>query len=424
MKNVQQKTRILIPVVLALAMLFAFIFIIHLGMEKETHDDVATHLKSVNKLFERQIKTETELMSAEIQIIAGNKLIQDAWLAKDREVLLKRVSPILKMLDSQHKITHFYFHDLNQRNFLRVHKPDMHGDIIDRMTLKQAAKTNQFFSGVELGPLGTSTLRVVFPWVIENQLSGYIEMGEDTDVIIKKIREILGFELYLTIYKNFLNRQEWEKGMQMLGRKNKWDQLKSSVIVSQTIEEVPSAFKDLLTKGEHKYREVEEDLELNIRGRLYRVGFIPLYAVGNKEIGDIVVLNDVTKSVTRYHNIFLMIGAVCVVLALTLILIFTKGPTIYEVKDKKNVLLTPVRYSIIMALTLFFAEALLMSLFMVLPPFSPLTKIFIDSFFLVLLVSPAVYFLLFSPLMFNMAERLRSEHEKHKQKQEEAATKE
>jgi hypothetical protein len=260
--------------------------------------------------------------------------------------------------------------------------------------------------------------------VIENQLSGFIEVGEDCDVIIKKIREILGFDLYLTIYKKFLDRQEWEKGMQMLGRKNKWDQLKSSVIVSQTIEEVPSEFEDLLTKGEHKYREAEEDVELNIKGRLYRVGFIPLYAVGNREIGDIVVLNDVTKSVTRYHNIFLMIGAVCVVLALALILILSKGPTIYEVKEKKNVLLTPVRYSIIMALTLFFAEALLMSLFMVLPPFSPLSKIFIDSFFLVLLVSPAVYFLLFSPLMFNMAERLRAEQGKKKRNLEEAATKE
>jgi len=260
--------------------------------------------------------------------------------------------------------------------------------------------------------------------VINNQLSGYIEMGEDTDVIIQKIRDFLGFELYLTIYKKFLDRQEWEKGMQMLGRENKWDQLKSSVIVSQTIEEVPFEFVDLLTKGEHQYREVEKDIELNIKGRLYRVGFIPLYAVGNREIGDIVVLNDVTKSVTRYHNIFLMIGAVCVVLALTLILILTKGPSIYQVKDKRNVLLTPVRYSVIMALTLFFAEALLMSLFMVLPPFSPLTKIFIDSFFLVLLVSPAVYFLLFSPLMFNMAERLRSEQGKHKRNQEGAATRE
>jgi hypothetical protein len=138
MKNIQQKTRVLIPIVLALAMLCAFIFIIQLGMEKEIHDDVATHLVSVSNLFEKQIKTETELMSAEVQVIAEKKIIQDAWLAKDREALLKRVSPILKKLDSQHKITHFYFHDLNRRNFLRVHKPDMHGDIIDRMTLKQA----------------------------------------------------------------------------------------------------------------------------------------------------------------------------------------------------------------------------------------------------------------------------------------------
>ena len=64
---------------------------------------------------------------------------------------------------SNTNITHFYFHDAHRINLLRVHQPERFGDLISRHTALKAEKSAAMFSGIELGPLGTFTLRSVLP---------------------------------------------------------------------------------------------------------------------------------------------------------------------------------------------------------------------------------------------------------------------
>ena len=85
-------------------------------------------------------------------------------MAGDRPGLLKENLEFYQILHDQNQITHFYFTGLDRVNFLRVHELDRYGDSIDRHTILQAEETGEITSGVELGPLGTLTLRVVLPW--------------------------------------------------------------------------------------------------------------------------------------------------------------------------------------------------------------------------------------------------------------------
>ena len=75
----------------------------------------------------------------------------------------------------KYRVTHFYFHGLGRACFLRVHNPAKYGDYITRFTMDAAEKKQEIVHGIELGPFGTFTLRVVHPWRISGELAGYIE---------------------------------------------------------------------------------------------------------------------------------------------------------------------------------------------------------------------------------------------------------
>jgi PAS domain S-box-containing protein len=325
MKKLSLKKNLLTPLSLALGILLvAFIFNVYRSSLNEISLDVGRELDSVDKLFNKQIYTESELIGAFIEMLKDDPQIQNAWLAKNRSKLLELCAPILKDIRSKLRITHFYFHDTNRVNFLRVYNPTRYGDIISRTSLLNAEKSGRRSFGVELGKLGTVTIRVVHPWLINNQLTGYIEMGVEIDEIVEKLHDILGVELYVAVYKEYLTRDNWEKGMAILGRKGNWDQFPSSVIIDHTKEEIPKEFSDYLVKGKHEYMEMDADLQLQIESKYYRVGVIPVYDIASREIGDIVMLYDVTSKLATLKETVLITGFLCLVIGIGLFILFSK----------------------------------------------------------------------------------------------------
>ncbi|MCI5159215.1 MAG: hypothetical protein D3906_12450, partial [Candidatus Electrothrix sp. AUS1_2] len=110
---------------------------------KQTVDDVYT-----NRLSEAENNLRTLLL-----VLQENPVLQQQFLAGDRELLLETSRNLERKLSREYHITHFYYHLPNRVNFLRVHQPQRYGDRIDRLTIRQAAKTGDVASGLELGPL-------------------------------------------------------------------------------------------------------------------------------------------------------------------------------------------------------------------------------------------------------------------------------
>lgn len=79
---------------------------------------------------------------------------------------------------------------------------------------------------------------------------------------------------------------------------------------------------------------------------------------------------------------------------------------------------SPALIFFVIALTVFASEALVMLLFNVLPPLSPLGAAFADALLLVLLISPALYFFLFRPMVAHIRERVKIEETLHKNEEE------
>lgn len=438
MKNTNLKTRILIPLTLVLCVLLSvFIFNVYQTYYNEIKSDIEKQLGSVSELYEKQLTSDEEVMNMAIALLSQNHHIQAAWLAKDRVALLKETSTILEDMRNNYQITHFYFHDLEMINFLRVHKPEKYGDKSEHIALLKAKNFNKSFAGVEIGRFGTFTLRVVHPWRINGQLVGYIEIGKEIDQIIRKLHNILGIELYVSIYKNFLDQKEWNDGLRMVDRKSSWDQLPSSVIVSQTLKEIPKALGDFLTQGHHDYMKMSSDLELSIKDRNYRIGAIPLFDAGEREVGDIVVLYDVTDQLISVRYSIIIISAICIVASLILFTMFfvilgrvekqmnISCPGIVESINKDittakvgeegieqeltKEYLSPVRVLAITTISIFIAELIVMFVLSVVPPIPSHIEIFFDSFMLLGLVSPGLYYFIFRPLIIQINERIRAE---------------
>lgn len=324
MHNTSPQLRILIPVSMALMILLcAFVYNDYTTRQEEFSTSIEHDLEEVQKLFDRQIDSEIELLNTIIDSLRSNPNLQKAWLAQDRSLLLENTAPLLKDLNTKHRITHFYFHTVDSTNFLRVYDPKRYGDKIERYTLAEAAKTGKNKAGIELGQLGTLTLRVVHPWKIDGKILGYIEMGEEIDHITEKLHSILSVEMYVSIYKEFLDQKSWEAGMQRLNRPNNWDILPSVVIVGQSLSTVPQAFQDFLTKGQHPYMEMAKGLNVLIGNTTYRLGVVPLFDAEEREVGDIIILFDVTDQLAFFKKNIILTGAIWAIVGLFLFILLS-----------------------------------------------------------------------------------------------------
>ncbi|MBN1787382.1 MAG: hypothetical protein JW806_03205 [Sedimentisphaerales bacterium] len=303
---------VLLPIVLTILILLSssVIGVSWLQWRSNT-DKLQIEIEGARLLYNRYVNTHTQEMDGLFDFIKEDEGLKSAWLKKNRAKLLELSKPILNGIYSKGKVTHLYFHDLDKNCFLRVHNPARHGDTVTRPTVNQAEKWQRPVWGTEFDPYGTLTVRVVHPWVINGELSGYIEIGEDIGYILPVLKEVLDVELLITVDKECLQRANWEQGMRMIGRENaNWDLLSDKVIAGATLE-------DISEKSLYKARKVLERnndslFSTAITDRSYKGGFIPLVNAAHIHIGDIVVLKDMTPIRSAMEVFIMMLTSIAV----------------------------------------------------------------------------------------------------------------
>ena len=317
-ENERIRSRILVPLGLALLVLLgSSVFSTYRLQRRRIDNEVREDLEQLRHLFELEVNKGGQLLNGLTDFIKEDHNLQKAWLAKDRETLLDYSRPILEKLRSKHRVTHFYFLGLDRVCFLRVHKPSRRGDYIERFTLAGAQRDGKPVYGIELGPLGTFTLRAVHPWWIDGKLVGFIELGIDVEGLALNLKETLGGELLVVIEKPYLQRGDWEEGMKMLGRQSHWEQFADFVVVEATTGTVPPALTETMKQhheGEHK----KFLFGVSLAKRQYRSGFVPLFDAGSREVGEIIYMDDVTEAEASLRTVVIATAVIYVVISTAL----------------------------------------------------------------------------------------------------------
>lgn len=263
------------------------------------------------------LDTKSEVMEATLRFIAQDARLLTALQARDRDALLALSNPIYERLHQQHNITHFYFHDAHRINLLRVHKPDKYGDTINRSTLLGAEKSA--FSGIELGPLGTFTLRSVLPIHADGKLIGYIELGQEIDDLLRQTHIMFHVDLFMLVGKQYLVQHEWEAGMKMLGRPYNWNAMANAVLVSQSMPDMPMPMLEQISASPS---ETGVGPHVELQGRSYWAGIIPLADAGGNDVATLVTLHDMTHLNGHTKQDFLLFTGIFAATGLGVVFLF------------------------------------------------------------------------------------------------------
>ncbi|MDF1685023.1 MAG: cache domain-containing protein [Legionellaceae bacterium] len=174
------------PLVLSLLALICF-FITSLYYYQ--HHKIDRLLEQTKESSERfyldSIDNNSTALLGMISVLQQDLTLQNNVLTHNRQALITHTKPIFEGIKENFNVTHLYFIEPSGKVFLREHAVTRFGDKIKRITFLKAQQDKTNSTGIEIGPLGTLTLRVVAPWFDKNQnLIGYIELGMEINVLV------------------------------------------------------------------------------------------------------------------------------------------------------------------------------------------------------------------------------------------------
>jgi hypothetical protein len=202
------------------------------GVATAAEPPQAAGLRRSAASFAQLERAHVERLSKTLDGLVTDGALVEAFRARDREKLLAVARPTFDRLESEHAITHWYFHDPEPARtcFLRVHAPALHGDVIERETLTQAIATHALGAGKELGKTAFA-LRVVKPVNAGGKLVGYMELAESIDHFLTRMKLEIGDDFGLLADKRSVDRAELKR----VSGEDRWEEQPDVVLIDSTM---------------------------------------------------------------------------------------------------------------------------------------------------------------------------------------------
>jgi two-component system cell cycle sensor histidine kinase/response regulator CckA len=285
--------RILVPLTVAIALVIVgFTIQISIQHNNQLKKSIQWILKDTTDELSRALAEQSGALAAVEAVLIQETGLQGLLKSQDRQRLLDAYAPVFTKLKKDYSITHFYFMDTHRICLLRVHKPEKFGDRFDRYTALEAERTGKIASGIEIGPLGTLTLRVVQPVFDGEILIGYLELGKEIEDILAGINQHKGIEMAVVLKKRNLNRESWEAGMEMLDREADWEEFPEHALIYSTLFSFPKEVGAFIDVQKHQHGETSPEIRFNDATWRFIAG--PLQDAFGIEIGDLIVMRDVS----------------------------------------------------------------------------------------------------------------------------------
>lgn len=226
--NVRKRTRTARALPLAAALLAA-------GAGAPALAAQGPHAESVHRgaaAFALLERAEIQKLSQALDALSSDPAILKLFQARKREALLALTAPKFARLKARQGITHWYFLDPEPARtvFLRVHTPELYGDVVNRDTFSQAIANHRMGYGKELGKTAFA-LRVVKPIRVDGRIVGYMELGEEIDDFLARMKKRTGDDFGLLVDKDRVDRKDLARVL----KEDRWDERPDVVLVNSTI---------------------------------------------------------------------------------------------------------------------------------------------------------------------------------------------
>ncbi len=237
-------------------------------------------------------RADVEKLDATLRALSAHPGFAEAFAARDRNRLFVLAAPVFAALRADHDINQFYFiePEPSRTCFLRVHRPEQFGDVVDRATLAKAIETKGLGAGKELGK-NAFALRAVRPWFGQDgRLLGYLELSEEIDHFLERMKTQTGDDYGLLVEKTFLDEHAWAATRQ--DKRNNWDDRARTVVVDTTApdETIIDFDRDLASIPERGLL-LDEDVR---EGRTFARGIVPVRDAAGRRVGGLFVLHDIS----------------------------------------------------------------------------------------------------------------------------------
>ena len=249
-------------------------------------DAIVDRLDLAERLFEARLTSDVEKMAIALGGIAQLPEVAGFLESGQRDALFETMWPRFEHLRDRHGITHLYFTRPDGTVLLRAHQPDRFDDRIDRQSQREAERSGRTSSGIEIGMLGTMTLRIVTPWHGDEGLRGYLEAGAEVATLVDSISPPAGVTYAVFAAKDALSRVSDAAVGDIAG----WDRYRSSYeITAGGSIELPAEVVDAHPEGRSRAGALEI-VETGSGERALR--WIPLLDPKGREVGCLVVALD------------------------------------------------------------------------------------------------------------------------------------
>lgn len=308
--------RLLIPLLIVLLiMITGFVLAVQYSQKQSLDRSSQQILEGASRELQRGLNEQADALKALEDVLLRDDNLKYMLKDQDREKLLEYYGKTFTQLQALYGVTHFYFQTPDRVNLLRLHKPEKSGDLITRFTTVEAERTGKPVSGIELGKLGTFTLRVVTPVYYRGTMIGYLELGKEIEDLLADISNEYDIDLTAVIRKNALDRKNWESGMAMLGRNTDWDRFADDVIIYSSGQLNDEAGRFI---GEANHMHGHLGNEVNFDEKSWRVMVTPLFDVSGTEVGDLIFLYDTTAAVAASSRLIVLVAGAAILLVAAL----------------------------------------------------------------------------------------------------------
>ncbi len=272
------------------------------------NDQVLSGETTMNDEIQADLDRQASGITMALQVIASSTSLRNDLKEKNVQHLQADWQPVFEQMKQADHLTHFLFYDTRRICLLRLHRPAIHGDTIDRFTALQAERTGETTSGLEIGKFGTLVLRVVQPIYQDGTVVGYVELGKDLPDIFHEMQRRMAGEWAVLLHKTSIDRHQWTESMQMANASVDWDRLPHSVLISTSQAPLPEAFNPVLDHDPVRGHLDRANQEIEVHGKFWRVASKPLADASGTSVGCLLIMTDISMAKASFHQLLFVSG--------------------------------------------------------------------------------------------------------------------